>query len=255
MSKRTGDFIIRRNRRLDSDFFVLDIEGITDPGEFRPGQFVQVRVDRSTDTFLRRPISVYDVDVENNLLSLFIQVAGKGTASLYNLESGDTVNIMYPLGSSFSMPDSQGNILLVGGGVGIAPLFFLGKELVNKGFSPDFLLGFRSISRMHETDKFRSLGNLYITTEDASYGEKGFVTGHSILTSKKYDRIYCCGPEPMMKAVASYSRINNILCEVSLENLMACGFGVCLCCIAETVRGNLCTCTDGPVFNIKDLKW
>jgi dihydroorotate dehydrogenase electron transfer subunit len=86
-------------------------------------------------------------------------------------------------------------------------------------------------------------------------GEKGYVTDHSSLKDNKYDRVYCCGPDPMMKAVARYCASRNIFCEVSLENLMGCGFGICLCCIVSTTRGNICTCTEGPVFNINELKW
>ena len=123
------------------------------------------------------------------------------------------------------------------------------------GNIPDILLGFRNSERIVETDKFRAVGKVFLTTEDGSEGEKGFVTNHSILSHTKYDKIFCCGPEPMMKAVASYCQKNSIFCEVSLENMMACGFGVCLCCVADTVRGNLCSCTDGPVFNLNDLRW
>jgi dihydroorotate dehydrogenase electron transfer subunit len=108
---------------------------------------------------------------------------------------------------------------------------------------------------MIEYEEYQTIGPVSLTTEDGSMGEKGFVTGHSILKNKKFERIYCCGPDRMMRAVAAYASENSISCEVSLENLMACGFGACLCCVVETVNGNLCTCVDGPVFNINKLKW
>jgi dihydroorotate dehydrogenase electron transfer subunit len=117
------------------------------------------------------------------------------------------------------------------------------------------LLGFRSSKRIIEYDKYAELGPVYLTTEDGSRGEKGYITGHTVLSNNRYDRIYCCGPEPMMKAVARYSLENDTECEVSLENLMACGIGVCLCCVTDTIRGHVCTCIDGPVFNVKELKW
>lgn len=108
---------------------------------------------------------------------------------------------------------------------------------------------------MIEYDDYAALGNVYLTTEDGSAGEKGFLTGHSVLQSTDYDFVYCCGPDPMMRAVTAYCRDKNIGCEVSLENLMGCGIGACLCCVVDTVRGNLCTCTEGPVFNTRELKW
>ncbi len=255
MGKRTEDLRIIENKHLGQDFFILELAGSSKITDFKPGQFVQVKIEGSQDTFLRRPISIYDIDYERNTFKLFIQIVGKGSAALSKLKSGDSLNLIYPLGNYFTLPGEYEKCLLIGGGVGIAPLLFLGKVMNSNGSLPDMLLGFRNSDRIFELDKFRKVGNVFITTEDGSAGEKGFVTGHSILSEKKYDRIYCCGPEPMMKAVASYCKINSILCEVSLENLMACGFGVCLCCIAETVRGNLCSCTDGPIFNVNDLKW
>jgi dihydroorotate dehydrogenase electron transfer subunit len=106
-------------------------------------------------------------------------------------------------------------------------------------------------------DEYAKYGNLYFTTENGSLGEKGFVTQHSVFQNRleNYDKIYACGPDAMMKAIAKEAKKANVFCEVSLENLMACGFGVCLCCIEPTVKGNLCVCTEGPVFNINDLKW
>jgi len=255
MGKRTGDLIIIENTHLSPEFFILELSENSNLADFRPGQFVQVKVDGSQETFLRRPISIYDVDFEKNTFKLFFQIAGKGTSVLSKLKAGDSLNLIYPLGTSFTIPEKNEKVLLIGGGVGIAPLLFLGKCMNKKGNIPDILLGFRNSERIVETDKFRAVGKVFITTENGSEGEKGFVTNHSILSHTNYDKIFCCGPEPMMKAVASYCQKNSIFCEVSLENMMACGFGVCLCCVADTVRGNLCSCTDGPVFNLNDLRW
>jgi len=255
MTKRIESLNIVENKRLNKDFFVLELSGKVKIPEMRPGQFVQVKVDGSPETFLRRPISVHDVNYGQNSMKLLIQVAGKGTETLSRLMPGDDLNIIYPLGNSFSMPQAGQNILIAGGGCGIAPLLFLGKYLLSAGFHPDVLLGFRNTERIIEFNEYKDLGRVFLTTEDGSQGEKGFITSHSILSSEKYDRIYCCGPDQMMKAIADYSRKFNIECEVSLENLMGCGIGACLCCVVDTVKGNLCTCIDGPVFNTKDLKW
>ncbi len=255
MAKRIEDLKVIGNKRLNNDFFILELSGDTKIPDFKPGQFAQVRVDGSSETFLRRPISIHDVDYEKNTFKLLIQIAGTGTKTLSRLENGDILNLIYPLGNSFSLPVKNEQVLLVGGGCGIAPLLFLGRYLKSNGIVPDILLGFRNSERIIEFEEYLESGNVFVTTEDGSMGEKGYVTSHSVFSTRQYNRIYCCGPDTMMKAVASYCRTRNIICEVSLENLMACGIGACLCCIVDTVNGNLCTCIDGPVFNIKDLKW
>ncbi len=255
MTKRIEDFVVTCNRRLNGDLFVLELECSANLPDIRPGQFVQVKIDGSPDTFLRRPISIHDVDYEKNRINLLIQVAGSGTRKLGSMKCGERLNLIYPLGNSFSIPDSSKKILLAGGGCGVAPLLFLSKYLRSGGFKPEILLGFRSADRIVELDEYEKAGTVYIATEDGSKGEKGFITEHTILSGNSFDGIYCCGPEPMMKAIAAYCYEKEIFCEVSLENMMACGFGVCLCCVVDSVRGNVCTCTEGPVFNINDLKW
>jgi len=255
MAKRIEDFKVIENKRINSDSYILKLSGNTTLPEIKPGQFVQVRIDGSPDTFLRRPISVYDVDYGRNSIRLLIQIVGQGTEALSKLEVGDLLNLVYPLGNSFGEPHEKEKLLMVGGGVGIAPLLFLGKHLNSIDYKPDVLLGFRDKKRIIDFEEFHEIGNVFLTTEDGSQGEKGFVTHHSILSNFKYNRVYCCGPDAMMKAVAAYCKRNGIECEVSLETLMACGFGICLCCIVDTVRGNLCSCTEGPVFNINLLKW
>jgi dihydroorotate dehydrogenase electron transfer subunit len=255
MAKRIEDLKIIGNKRLNDDFFILELSGNTKIPDFKPGQFAQVRVDGSPETFLRRPLSIHDVDYDKNTFKILIQVVGKGTKKLSELGKGDTLNLIYPLGNSFSLPAKNEKVLLVGGGCGIAPLLFLGRYLKLNGTVPDILLGFRNSARIIEFDEYLKIGEVLITTEDGSMGEQGYVTGHSVFSTRQYSRIYCCGPETMMKTIATYCKNKNIICEVSLENLMACGIGVCLCCIVDTVNGNLCTCTDGPVFNVNDLKW
>src|SRR5665648_279550 len=254
MTKRIENLKVTVNKRLNNDFFVLELTGNDKIPELKPGQFAQVRVDGSPETFLRRPFSIHDVDYEKNTFKLLIQVSGKGTETLSKLGNGDLLNLIYPLGNSFGLPEENEKILLVGGGCGVAPLLFLGKYLKSNGYIPDIILGFRNSERIIEFDEYLKIGKVFLTTEDGSKGEKGNITSHSIFLTGGYDRIYCCGPGSMMRAIAGYCKNKSIACEVSLENLMACGFGVCLCCIVDTVKGNICTCTDGPVFNITELK-
>jgi len=250
--KKIIDFSVKENRRLNAGHFLLVLQADELP-EIRAGQFVNVKVEDSPATFLRRPISVHDVDPEKGLLYLLIKIAGPGTKRLSELKNGEKLNIILPLGNWFTQPAS-GRCLLIGGGVGIAPLLHLSKELKEKGMSPVVLIGIRSVKDIILKEAFEKYATVYYTTEDGSYGEKGYPTQHSML-KESFDHLFCCGPEPMMKAVAGYAYRHHIDCEVSLENRMACGIGACLCCVNDTKEGHKCVCTDGPVFNINDLKW
>lgn len=221
-----------------------------------PGQFAQLRVDGSKETFLRRPISINFVDTKLNQIWFLVQLVGAGSRALGRLKEGDTLNALLPLGNGFSMPVSaEKKHLLVGGGVGTAPLLYLGAQMNLMGMRPTFLLGARTKDMLLQMEDFQQVGDVYVTTEDGSAGEKGFVTQHSILFKQHFDRISVCGPSPMMKAVAKFARANSVPCEVSLENMMACGLGACLCCVEKTVKGNVCVCTEGPVFDINELTW
>lgn len=221
-----------------------------------PGQFAQLRVDGSKETFLRRPISINFVDTKLNQIWFLVQLVGAGSRALGRLKEGDTLNALLPLGNGFSMPVSADKKhLLVGGGVGTAPLLYLGAQMNLMGMRPTFLLGARTKDMLLQKEDFQRVGDVYVTTEDGSAGEKGFVTQHSILFKQHFDRISVCGPSPMMKAVAKFARANSVPCEVSLENMMACGLGACLCCVEKTVKGNVCVCTEGPVFDINELTW
>lgn len=225
--------------------------------EMVPGQFVEVRVDGSEKTFLRRPISIHYVDRNANELWLLVAAIGDGTRRMAQLKEGELVNILLPLGNGFTVTaDNAGaKHLLVGGGVGVAPLLYAGEVLKANGIEPVFLLGARSAKDLLELDKFRAIGRVYVTTEDGTEGEKGFVTNHSIWGEETFQMVSVCGPKPMMVAVAKLSCEKGMPCEVSLENMMACGLGACLCCVEDTKDGNVCVCKEGPVFNIDRLNW
>ncbi len=220
------------------------------------GQFVEVRVDHSPQTFLRRPISINYVDKQRNEMGLLVAIVGHGTRQMAALKPGDKLNCVLPLGRPFTLPSAPNErFLLVGGGVGVAPMLFLGQKIKALGAQPTFLLGARTATDLLEMELFERTGRVLVTTEDGSAGERGFVTNHSVLQNERFDMISTCGPKPMMVAVARYAREKGTPCEVSLENLMACGIGACLCCVEKTVDGNLCACKEGPVFNIQKLLW
>lgn len=253
--KYLKDFTIASVERPHSRYVLLKLQSSDELPEIKPGQFVEVKVEGSPATFLRRPISINFVDHANNQLWLLIQIVGEGTKTLSELQVGDKLNLLFPLGNGFTAAKDEETVLLVGGGVGVAPLLEYGKYLKENGCKPIFLLGARTKNDLLELDLFGKYGEVFITTEDGTEGEKGFVTQHSVLNEKKFNRISTCGPKPMMVAVAKYAKANGVECEVSLENMMACGLGACLCCVEKTVKGNVCVCKEGPVFNINDLTW
>lgn len=256
MKKFILDLIVSENMQLNDNYALLKLTSETPLPEMLPGQFAELRVDGSQTTYLRRPISINYIDREQNEVWFLIQTIGDGTRKLGGAKQGDIINVVLPLGNGFTIPqDASKKVLLVGGGVGTAPMLYLGQQMRKAGLEPCFLLGARTDKDLLELDEFAKYGNVYTTTEDGSHGEKGYVTQHSVLNAMKFDHIYTCGPKPMMQAIAAYATKNEIDCEVSLENTMACGIGACLCCVEDTKEGHLCVCKEGPVFNTKQLLW
>lgn len=256
MKKYILDLTVVENIRLHTNYVLLKLTSPSPLPEMLPGQFAEVRVDGSPTTFLRRPISINYIDKQRNEVWFFIQLIGDGTRRLGETKKGDIINVILPLGNSFTMAENPSDkLLLVGGGVGTAPMLYLGDQLAKNGSKPTFLLGARTDKELFQLDQFATYGEVYATTEDGSYGEKGYVTQHSILNKIHFKRIYTCGPKPMMMAVGKYAKSKGINCEVSLENMMACGIGACLCCVENTTEGYLCVCREGPVFNINKLLW
>ena len=256
MKKYVLDLTVTENIRLHANYVLIKLTQSDPLPEMLPGQFAEIRVDGSPTTFLRRPISINYVDRKTTEVWFLVQLVGDGTWKLATVQKGDTVNVVLPLGNGFSMPESpEKKVLLIGGGVGTAPMLYLGEALLKAGCKPTFLLGARSKNDLLQLDQFAAFGEVHTTTEDGSMGEKGYVTMHSVLANNQFDMIYTCGPKPMMMAVAKYAKAHNIECEVSLENTMACGVGACLCCVEKTDEGHVCVCKEGPVFNIKKLLW
>jgi len=256
MKKFLLDLTVQSVERIHERYVLIKLTDEKPLPAMVPGQFVEIRVDGSPTTFLRRPISINFMDAEANELWLLVAAVGDGTRQMAQLQAGDRLNCLLPLGNGFTMPRQQDErFLLVGGGVGVAPLLYMGAQMAQAGCRPTFLLGARTAKDLLMLDVFEKYGRMCVTTEDGSEGEKGFVTNHSVLQKACFDRIATCGPTPMMKAVARYARQAGVECEASLENLMACGLGACLCCVEKTTEGNLCVCKDGPVFNIRKLLW
>ena len=255
--KQLLDFIIVKNDHLTENYSLLKLSPVSGEKlkEMKAGQFVQVHVSGATSTLLRRPISINYVDMDSNELWLLVRRAGNATNVLASKEEGSKVNLLLPLGNGFGFEDTFDTpCLLVGGGVGIAPLLYLGNQMKKRGIYFEYLIGAKSESDLLQIELLKEIAPVNITTDDGTCGEKGLVTHHSCW-SKKWAKAFCCGPVPMMKAVAKICKERQVDCEVSLENMMACGLGACLCCVEKTVKGNVCVCTEGPVFNINDLIW
>ena len=267
MKKYCLDLTVSAVEQVHARYVLIRLTSDERLPEMEPGQFVEVRVDDSPTTFLRRPISIHFVDREHNELWLLVAAIGDGTRRLAKLHAGDILNCVLPLGRSFGVPKAgERRFLLVGGGVGVAPLLYQGAMLkkCHKDVEVTFLLGARTAADLLRLDEFRKYGRVLVTTEDGSAGERGFVTQHSVLQQERFDMIQCCGPTPMMKAVVNYAQKEDVACQVSLENLMACGLGACLCCV-EKIRQieadgteavhHVCVCKDGPIFNKEELLW
>ena len=270
MTKTNRRLRVIENRPLSPDVFLLTLGVVETHGRaslqnIKPGQFANILVENAPNVFLRRPFSIHDVDLAHSFIKFFIQKVGKGTEQLAKLKSGDGVEVVFPLGNGFDIcrgevrsPSGQANpaptnVLLAGGGVGVAPLLYLAKILKQNGNEPTILIGGRSKKNIFRIEEYVKYGKVLVITEDGSLGEKGLITEHSIFQQQTFDQIYCCGPDAMMKAVGKLAVKKNIPCQVSLENTMACGFGACLCCVTKTVDGHLCVCTDGPVFDVTKL--
>ncbi len=250
------DFRVIENCHISESYSLLKLNPADNSilPDIKPGQFVQVLIN-GADVLLRRPISVNNVDKSTNQLWLLVRRSGKATNILADYAAGELLNLLYPLGNGFDINIPQNSsILLIGGGIGTAPLLYLGKTLKANNINFEFLIGAKSKNDLLQVDLMKEIANVNISTDDGSCGEKGIVTLNSCL-GRDWNKIYCCGPVPMMKAFANIATTRNIDCEVSLENMMACGLGACLCCVEKTVKGNVCVCKEGPVFNIKELTW
>lgn len=256
-SKEVRNLVVSENIALNATNFLIRLNSEMPLPKIKPGQFINVEINDARDIFLRRPFSIYEIDYVQNSISIIVKILGRGSKKLTEINVGDSLSVIFPLGKGFSIPVEGEKILLIGGGSGVAPMLFLATECGLEKQNVNILIGAKTVTDHINVDKYNQYGNLFFTTEDGSLGERGFVTQHSVFKNNinNFNKIYACGPDAMMKAIAKVAKEEKVFCEVSLENLMACGFGVCLCCIEPTVKGNLCVCTDGPVFNINDLKW
>ncbi|MGI6578544.1 MAG: dihydroorotate dehydrogenase electron transfer subunit [Eubacteriales bacterium] len=237
-------FQVIENRRLTSNIFRMRLYGDVSKIE-KPGQFINIKLEGS---YLRRPISVYDVDPIS--LTIVYKVVGHGTETMSKLKSGAILDILSGLGNGFDITTAGDRPLLIGGGVGVPPLYLLAKKLIENGSKVSVVLGFNTISEVFCEDEFKSLGcEVTITTVDGSYGVKGYATDG---LPKDYSYFYTCGPEPMLRAVYNTTNTSG---QFSFEERMGCGFGACMGCSCKTVSGHKRICKEGPVLKKEEIIW
>jgi dihydroorotate dehydrogenase electron transfer subunit len=234
---------VTENAPLTEAVFRMRLAG--EAGENRPGQFVNIKID---GLFLRRPISV--CDYEDGVLTLIYKVVGHGTEALSKLVPGEKLDVLCGLGNGYDLSAAGDKPLLIGGGVGVPPLYMLAKELVNKGKTVSVILGFNTSSEVFYEEEFKALGcSVCVTTVDGSRGIKGFVTD-ALPESASY--FYACGPEPMLRALHRAAKAPG---EMSFEERMGCGFGACMGCSCRTITGSKRICKEGPVLKKEELIW
>lgn len=243
---KQGFFTVLTNEQLTDSVYKMTLSGDTSAIE-RPGQFVNIQLD---GLFLRRPISV--CDYEDGKLTIIYKVVGKGTEQMAAMDEGKFLDVLTGLGNGYFTDFSGEKPLLIGGGVGVPPLYNLAKTLLKEGKKPTVILGFNTKKEVFYEQEFKSLGvNVLVTTADGSYGIKGFVTD-AVKEVGKYTYVYTCGPEPMLKAVYNATTTSG---EYSFEERMGCGFGACMGCSCKTKYGNKRICKDGPVLIKEEIIW
>ncbi len=241
---KQGNFAIIDNIALTDNVYKMTLQGDTS-AIIAPGQFVNMKLD---GLFLRRPISV--CDVEEDRLTIIYKAVGKGTAQMAQMKAG-TLDVLTGLGNGYDLSLSGDHPVLLGGGVGVPPMYLLAKKLLAEGKKVSVILGFNTKSEVFYEKEFLALGaDVTVTTVDGSYGLKGFVT--DALNNMSYTYFYTCGPEPMLKAVYKASKSSG---QMSFEKRMGCGFGACMGCSCKTITGYKRICKEGPVMKKEEILW
>ncbi len=256
MKYTQGTYIITEKQAIARETYSFTISCPEVAAVAQPGQFVHIRAKGFT---LRRPISICGIDKESGTLRIVFEIRGDGTSAIAELNKGDLIDMLAPLGHGFTLNDSFKKVILIGGGIGTPPMLPLAAYYGNKA---TVISGFRSASAVILQDDFGKTGTQTILcTDDGTLGIHGFVTQpfSELVKEGGIDAVYACGPMPMLKGIAGICKENGIFCEISLEERMACGIGACLGCACRTVRNDeeyfAHVCKDGPVFNAEEVLW
>lgn len=254
---------ILSNEQVGPELFLMRLESPLLARGMEPGQFVHMKICGMEDHILRRPFSIYDTDPDAGTMDILYRTVGFGSGHMSNLAEGE-VSMMGPIGTGWELPEGAVKPLIVGGGVGAAPVFMFVKELVARGLKPTVVLGAQTADMLVCRERFtEALGSEPIcTTDDGSYGIGGFCTvpveellSKAEEAGEPYDYVAVCGPEVLMKLIAQSASNHGVACQVSMEKRMACGIGACLSCVVDTVSGKKRACVDGPVFDASEVIW
>ncbi len=238
-------FRITENREIATGIYKMVLAGDTDEIT-ASGQFVNIKLE---GFYLRRPISICDYD--DGTLTLIYRVVGGGTEVMSKMSEGEELDILISLGNGYDTADSGENPLLIGGGIGVPPLYNLCKRLVGEGKKPTVIMGYKSADEVFYEEEFKALGaEVFVATADGSYGTKGFVT--DVMKELSYSYFYTCGPEPMFRAIDKIAKTGG---QYSFEERMGCGFGACMGCSCKTLTGNKRICKEGPIMKREEIIW
>ena len=237
-------YTITLNEKLADGVYKMILKGDTSKLTV-PGQFINIQLE---GRFLRRPISVCDYDGES--ITIIYKVVGEGTEQMSLMKEGEELDVLTGLGNGYTLKNAE-KPLLIGGGVGVPPLYNLAKRLIESGATPTVILGFNTKSEVFYENEFKALGcKVFVATADGSYGTKGFVT--EVMKDVDYDYFYTCGPMPMFRAIESIAKTSG---QYSFEERMGCGFGACMGCSCKTKYGYKRICKDGPVLEREEIVW
>ncbi|MFB1049634.1 dihydroorotate dehydrogenase electron transfer subunit [Paraliobacillus sp. JSM ZJ581] len=250
---RKANLTIIDNEKIAESTFLLHVLSEESTLDIKPGQFIHIKIGQDHTHVLRRPISIADVDHANKIIKIIFKTVGEGTSYLSQQKVGEKIDALLPCGSSYPIDNlTMNRALLIGGGIGVPPLYYLAKQLVNKGVSVTSILGFQTASHVFFEQEFKALGEVCVATNDGSYGHGGFVTDVYQAIKPSFDYYFSCGPTPMLKGITRDLKEHKGY--ISLEERMGCGVGACFACVIPSSDGGYKKiCQQGPVFNANEV--
>lgn len=257
------DAVVLDNYAVAEGIYEMWLQAPGPAAKAQPGQFVMIRPTEGGKAYLRRPMGIYDVDRQAGSLAILYEVHGQGTGRLALAQKGDVLPLLAPLGNGFTVPEGLKRALVIGGGIGVAPLYPLLCQLAAADVEAELLLGAQCAERLLALDRLPRLGvPVQLYTDDGTMGKQGYPTDDlpRLLRQGGYEQVFCCGPMPLMRRAAAACEDAGVPCQVSLEERMGCGFGICVCCVIDvhTADGGVAkkrVCYDGPVFDSREVIW
>ena len=247
------------NENVGPRLYIMELQSLSIAPLVQPGQFVHMQLNGFDQHILRRPFSILDTNPIQGTMTILYQVVGQGTQFMTDAKPGHKFDIIGSIGRPWDIPAAHERVLIVGGGVGSAPLFMLSKQAKEAGAQVDVVIGAATKEALVLYERYHAVHGqaLHCATDDGSFGYAGFCTGptQELLAENHYNKVYVCGPEPLMHAIANEAATAQVPCQLSMEKRMACGVGACLSCVVETTQGKKRACVDGPIFDAEQVVW